>query len=355
MPDQSSEEKVDSLRASFKVTPRINPFSWMVEKICGVRMVAGDDPFRKDRPSTVRIALVSMPRFPFEVNPFSSLSAGTTAPAGVDPEASARALVAFKGTAAGEMLHAFNEALDVAIKRFEAHVVCFSELGLPSEDMVPMLEAKQLAWQKSQDHKVLVVAGSAHDSRTLYNTGYLFRPGGPEEGNSFHKTISARAVGELISSPASRRVVALNFAGFQIAMMICLDVADYASIASVVKVADGIDILLVPCYTPKFEDMVEIAKVASKALPGIVALVNADFPEATAKPCQIARFGELVAPLKQETLKSGAIISLLDIDCAQFDKTRTEMKTSQEPEIQTMMREMESLFGRRDMPSVYTP
>jgi hypothetical protein len=63
----------------------------------------------------------------------------------------------------------------------------------------------------------------------------------------------------------------------------------------------------------------------------------------------------LVAPLKQETLKSGAIISLLDIDCAQFDKTRTEMKTSQEPEIQTMMREMESLFGRRDMPSVYTP
>ncbi|HSY51693.1 MAG TPA: hypothetical protein VLC46_23015 [Thermoanaerobaculia bacterium] len=356
MPDRWIEEEVDSLRASLDDTPKINPFSWMVETICGVTMVDGaDGSSRKNRPPRLRVALVSMPKFPFELCKLSSLTVGTASPAGIDPRACARTLVSFKGAAPGQMLRAFNEALDAAIETFRANVICVSELGLPSEDMVPMPEAKQLAWQKSQDHKVLIVAGSAHDSRTLYNTGYLFRPGGPKDGHGFHKTVSARSVEELISSPASRRVVALNFAGFQIAVMICLDIADYASIASVVKVADGVDILLVPCYTPKFEEMVSIAKVTSKALPGIVALVNADLPECTAKPCQIAHFGKLAAASKTKKLKSGAIISLLDIDCAEFEKTRNEMKSSEDPKIKRMMREMETLFGRRDMPSVRTP
>ena len=60
--------------------------------------------------------------------------------------------------------------------------------------------------------------------------------------------------------------------------MICLDIADYATLASVIRVRDKVDMLLVPCYTEKFDKMLEVAKLASKALRGIVAMVNAHVP-----------------------------------------------------------------------------
>jgi len=328
------------------IRPKVNPFSWMVEDICGVTMVdLPDDPMRELRPAIVRIALVSMPSFPYQITPLSSLVSPHKPPAGVDPQTYARALVEIKRDDARAMLQAFSDALDVALST-KPHIICFNELGLPTAQMVPMKEAKDLAWQKSKEHEVMIIAGSAHDKRTLYNTGYIFRPGGPREGQTFHKMVSARSVGELVSAPASRRVVAVSYAGLRIAVMICLDIADYASIASVVKVADGLDMLLVPCYTPKFDDMVSIAKVTSSALPGIVAMVNANLPSASAKPCQVARFGTLESPKKTPKTKTKpqAIISTLEITMKQFQKTRLEMKTS------TTRTEIEALFGRRDMP-----
>jgi len=345
----TTEAKLRGMINEFSVRREANPFSNLVEKICGVTFVNKiDDPYRK-RPKNkenIRIALVSMPYVSFDTVPHSSLSEGFARPDGVDDVAFLRQLVSFKADTADRMFNAFSEALETALhSNPPADVICFNELGLPATDMVPMLRAKELAWDKSQKHKALIIAGSAHDSRTLYNTGYVFRPGGPEAGQGFHKSVSARSVGELISAPAHKSVAAVYFAGLRIATMICIDVADYASIASVVKVADGVDVLLVPCYTTKFEKMGAIADLTSKALPGVVALVNADLP-GDAKVCRIARFGKSDEPNNELKTPAGAVISMLDINLSQFDEERTRMKTEGTPGWE----KVEYLFGRRDMP-----
>jgi len=358
--EETPQQKLARIRAEFAAHTPVNPFSEMVETICGVTFVnETTDIHRKRRSDKVKIAFVSMPPVALDdVVEHSSLhpgcrgatcpaenGAGTTAPEGVDPRALKRVLASFKPATAERMFNEFREALEAAVERFHPDVICFNELGLPAEDF-PLSRAIDLAWDMSDKHNMLVIAGSAHDSRTLYNTGYVFRPGGPRPGQGFHKSISARAVGELISAPASRRVAAVYFAGLRIAMMICIDVADYASIASVVKVGDGVDVLLVPCYTPKIEDMNSIAKVTSNALPGIVALVNANDPDGVAKPCLVASFGSSKALTPALKLPSGVSISILDIDLAEFQQTRLSMTND------SNRSDVAFLFGRRDMPSV---
>lgn len=347
MTDQpTSFEIVANLRREFAGTQRVNPFSHMIEAICGVTMLDPASPI-PSRNARMRIALVSMPApelLPVEV--LSSVRIDPP-PEDVDVKACKRALVTFDRSTAARMLETFEEALRHAMG-FSPDVICFNELGMPSSDMVPMPEAIELAWKASQDSGSLIIAGSAHDQRTLYNTGYLFRPGGPRTAETFHKTLSARSVGELISAPASRRVLALPFAGMRIAIMICLDIADYASIASVVKVGDGVDLLLVPCFTPKFDDMVSIARVTSRALPGVVALVNAVLPDTSAKECQVAAFGRLQAATATSVTTSGAVVSIVEIDRADFQQERIKLKTARDEST----RELEFLFGRRDMPSV---
>src|SRR4051794_1673029 len=320
MADEKAAGKVAALKTStIDVWRPPNPFSTLVKSICSVSMIDDKaDPAYALELKTLRLALVSMPKFPYTIEELSSFPSPSGPPPDLDAESFTRKLVGFSGTASERMLEAFEEALQAALA-YEPHVICFNELGLPSEDMRPMLRAKELAYAASREHKMLVIAGSAHDGRSLYNTGYLFRPGGPPEGHSFHKMVSAPAVGELISVPALRRVIAVKlFANVRIATMICLDIADYALIASVVKVADDIDILLVPCYTPKFEAMSRIAKLASNALPGVVALVNVEDPAATAKNRYVARFGESEAPSHVQQLASGAIVSKVEIDLKTF-------------------------------------
>jgi hypothetical protein len=347
MPDETAADKVAALKTTIRARKSPNPFSHMVKSICEVTLI--DDPrdpgYGIDE-NPIRIALVSMPTFHFDIETRSSFPMQVALPAGFDAAWFERKLVAFRREISARMLDVFDQALRAAIAH-APHVVCFNELGLPSEDMVPMIEAKKLAFDASRTHNMLIIAGSAHDGRSLYNTGYLFRPGGPPEGHTFHKMISAPAVGELVSVPALRRVIAVKFAKLSIATMICLDIADYALIASVVKVADDIDLLLVPCYTPKFEAMARIADVASKALPGVVALVNVEDPAATAKSRYIARFGVSEAPQTAEVLSSGAIVSILEIDVPAFSEKRTTLKTYPPAETQF-------LFGNRDVPVVYT-
>ena len=241
-----------------------NPFSTLAEKLCEVKPYYWD---RRHRPEgdTVRVALVSMPDIKFEVRQLSSLR-GVTTP-GVDPATCERALTEFPGDAPQRMFAAFEEALRVALENLDANVVCFSELGLPNRNMKPMTEAKTLAYEMSQKHGALIVAGSGHDDRTLCNTAYMFHPGCPKDGVSFHKTISAVRVGEQICAPSQRLIPAVKMFGLSIVSMICLDIADYASIAAVVRVRDKVDIILVPCYSKRFDDMREIAIVASKRCP----------------------------------------------------------------------------------------
>jgi hypothetical protein len=321
-----------------------NPFSTLVGNLCQVRLHKADG-FKRPKGDALRIALISMPEFPFLVEEFSSLRTKRS-PSGIERHSCTRRLVAFRGDVPQRMLAAFEEALKRAVEGLHAHVVCISELGLPSLRMMPMQEATKVAYHVSQ-RGVLVIAGSAHDSRTLFNSGYMFYPGCPKAGVSFHKSVSAISAGELICSPSARHVPCVDIFGLKIATMLCLDIADYAALASVVRVGDSVDIVLVPCYTKKFEKMVEVARTASKALPGIVALVNAGLGDSVASTSHIAAFGRLEPPSRGEKLDSGVTISLFKLDHKEFHAERTRLKTS--PDSQ-----MEWLFGSRDRPLVFT-
>lgn len=323
---------------------RLNPFHSIAENLCGVLPINEGRELLANRvePAAVRIALVSMPGLRVEPQQFSTLPKNAVAD-DIDKGACLRQLVAYPHAVARDVFATFEAALSSALS-LSPHVICFSELALPSVDGVPMQEAKRLVFEASRERDVVIIAGSAHDARTLYNTGYLFYPGGPENGRPFHKSVSAWSMRELISAPAARRILLAKVAGLRVATMICLDIADYASIASVVKVGDGIDVLLVPCYTTLFEKMDRVAIVASRALPGIVGMVNAVIPDVAAKPRQVAWFGKLRDP-DDQSAAGGVQVSVIDIAYEEFQKSRSEMRSKSE-------NKMRWLFGRRDMPTL---
>src|SRR4051794_9030742 len=147
MASDTTKERVASLKKQFAGKKKVNPFSWMVEELCGVTFVdkPGEDPLQKSRPEALRIALVSLPEFAWEARDFSSLREDADHPAGVDRGAFMRVLAALRNEAAAQMFDIFKEALETAYDCFEPHVICFNELGLPSDNMVPMTRAKTLA------------------------------------------------------------------------------------------------------------------------------------------------------------------------------------------------------------------
>lgn len=320
-----------------------NPFATLVTNLYSVYAIP-TPPLPRPSDGKVRIALVSMPNFNYELREFPALRG--SAPPGVEPSAYTRRMTRLDVPESERCLAAFREALTYAVDELNANVVCVNELGLPSRDMQPLAAAQAFARSLSDQRKVLIIAGSGHDSRTYFNTGYIFHPGGPASGWAFHKSISATSTGELIAAPSERRIATVETFGFRIATMICLDVADYATFASLVAVADRVPIVLVPCYTHWFEKMAQIARVASRALPGIVALVNADLPNAAARPTQIAKFGEFIRPAERPPLASGACVSFLTVDHDTFEAERLKAKSNADPEI-------DWLFGSRQIPRIY--
>lgn len=292
---------------------------------------------RPDEP--VRVALVSMPPFERQQFEMKSFYTADPVPAGIRPEDCERSLVALKGDVHKDLLAAYKEALTFAVEEFRANVICVSELGLPHHSIQPLAVAQKFAQDLSTAKNVLIVAGTSHDRRTYYNTGYIYHP----EGSwSFHKTLSATGMGELISTPAKRRVLSIKIFGLRIAVMICLDIADYATLASVVRARERVDMVLVPCYTEKWDKMLDVAKVASRALRGVVAMVNAHIPNSK---CHFARFGRDDNPIKEQAFESRAIVSLFEVDHEAIERERRNKHAREDSHV-------DWLFGNRDMPSI---
>jgi predicted amidohydrolase len=153
---------------------------------------------------------------------------------------------------------------------------------------------------------------------------------------------------ERIIAPSERHVVVIETLGLKIATMICLDIGDYASLASVMHVADHVDLLLVPCCTLKFEKMLDVARLASKALPGVVALVNSRISDSYAGPRQIALFGSMLEPIEVKRAGRGreaAEVALVTLDSGKFQEQRTRLKANPGKYVNW-------LFGNRDRPTV---
>lgn len=316
----------------------VNPFANLADSLCKVHQIPVPGLARPD--GAVRIALVSMPPLDkAEWQLWDNDSTIRTVPPGVDRDDLKRKLVFLKRRAAQKALATYKDALTTAIDDFGAHIICVSELGLPHTDGGPLRAASKFARDLSARRNRLIIAGTGHDKRTLYNTGYVYHPGG--DGWGFHKTISASGMGEKVSSPSDRRVLTVKTFGIRVATMICLDVADYATLASVIRVKERVDIILIPCYTEKFDKMVDVAKLASKALRGVVAMANAHIPN---QRCHIASFGKDEGPVDERRLASNAFISIFEIDHSQLERARTEAQQTPDPDV-------DWLFGNGDMPS----
>jgi predicted amidohydrolase len=222
------------------------------------------------------------------------------------------------------MLEAFREALTFALEERQANIVCVSELGLPSRNAMPLADAQRIAFKLSCKYNALIVAGTAHDYRTNFNTGYLFHPAKRPGTWAFHKSASALSMGERIMTPARRRVVIIDAFGLRIATMICLDIVDYTMLAAIMAAGDQVDVVLVPSYTLRSEKMRDVAKVASQALPGVVALVNARLPDAGS--CFISQCGLPVTVAEQTTLAGGAEVAILPLKVDDLKEKRTQAK-----------------------------
>jgi hypothetical protein len=329
--------KIEERFEDVQPTGGANPFASLVENLCEVQRIPVEPLDRPD--GAVRICLISMPALTEADFDFFAYDYAEEIPPLVHPEDCRRRVVALKEGVDKRFLQQYKEALTHAVDVMGAHVVCVSELGLPHSDIMPMDEAQEFAHQLSVSRNVLIVAGTSHDRRTLYDTGYIYHPGG--EGWAFHKTLSATGMLELISSPAKRRVLMVQTFGLRIAVMICLDIADYATLASVIRVKEKVDVVLVPCYTLKFDKMLEVAKLASKALGGIVAMVNAHIPNAA---CHIARFGKDEEPKDTERFDSGAVLSLFTIEHKAFERARENRQKASD------RHQVEWLFGSADVP-----
>jgi predicted amidohydrolase len=344
-PARNQQKYIGKVRAaveSVAADSKMNPFSRLTESLCSAAVVDDEDYTPIKRPKEIRIALVSMPAWPYQLYDYDL--APKYVPAGIDRKDFKRTLAWF--TKPARQMRAFEEALQTALVELRANIVCVSELGLPASNLIPMDEALETAHRMSNRHNALIVAGTSHDARTHHNTGYLFHPGGPRTGWGFHKSFSAVSMEERITAPSERHVSVIETLGLRIATMICLDIADYASLASVMHVGDHVDVLLVPCFTKRFEKMLDIARLASSALPGVVALVNAKLSDSDAGPRHIARFGKLLEPSDVKRLPGGAEVALITFKQKQFQEQRTRKKTNPS-------RYIDWLFGNRDRPRIH--
>jgi len=311
-----------------------NPFFKLAEKLCKPHVLTEIQGRPRPDDGIVRIALVSMPAVPFAT---TDVRRAKSVRAGMDPNDVRRTLTNFSPTSVVKMRKAYKEALKAALEEHGAHIVCFNELGLPSKNMKPD-DVENLV---SRRHDALVIAGTAHDKVTMFNTGYLLHP--PKHTHAFHKYASAVTMHERIMTPAQRRVLIVSTFGLKIAVMICLDVVDYTTFASVMRASDYVNVVLVPCYTERFEQMQDIATVASKALPGVVALVNS---RQRAGSRYVAQCGEVLDPSAPQLLPGGAEIAVLSLNLNELEERRTDAKVNADPCLDWM-------FGSRYLPRTH--
>jgi len=180
----------------------------------------------------------------------------------------------------------FKNAIDYAIDKYKANIICINELGMPTnKNGTGNNRAIQYARKIANKHKCLIIAGSNHSTAGYFNVGYIFYPGLDREGNDYRyflKNITAFQIGEKLFTPSERKIYHTKAFGLGISFLICLEIADYSSSASIAKNKDHIDLLLVPSYLRKYGPMENIAEKVSEACGGVLlnnCFVNMqDFP-----------------------------------------------------------------------------
>lgn len=305
-----------------------NPFSKASTKVSSAWNVRIPSLETLPRPKRkVRLAFVSLPAFEnIQKKTYSTMSDEHPL-TDVDHTACKRRLVNCSDEIAKVLARQYRCAVSLALKKYKANIVCVNELGFPATEEGPLRSEIEETKQLAEQCQALIIAGSAHDSRTFYNTGHLYYPGCATSGvHYYHKQVSANREDEFVSIPSERRTIVTQVFNLKVAVIICLDIADYSTVAGVVKLGDAIDLLLVPAYTKWIEPLEKVAAAASAAMPGMVALVNYYKPGKT--PSYLYRFGSIDSGLKKvnHTPSDHGRIHLYDINVASFHKEKMDMQ-----------------------------
>ena len=348
MPDGAGQELVRSLKPEVPSGHLRNPFTRLAEHVS--RGEALHIPALKEK-DEVRLALVSLPS-PISLPPTKaevrhlSIADACRFPT-IDRRSCLRSLAWPHRTENLALRESYSSGVRHALEELNADIVCVNELGFPSYRAKPLKKIERFTRTLAKRHRAFVLAGSAHDERTLYNTAHLFFPDCPEEGIAYHKQVSAVSMGELVSTPPARSTVLSYAFGLWIGVLICLDLADFSSVTAVVKFTEHCDLLLVPCFTEWTEELERIAHATSRAMPGIVALVN--FHGNNHKPaCILSRFGESIpADCITGIPGSEGSICLFSFPPAEFKNAKIQRWIGASSEDR-----MEWLFGNRTQPLV---
>jgi len=262
-------------------TERKNPFSTTCDRVARVKPYTIYSLPHPRAKGTVRLALVSLPEMDGHTCSMAEDTVVRTREGvhscGLDHDACKRRIFHFSDARAAEIFGLCQAALDAANKN-GADIVCFNELAFPAVLDAPLEDAIHYFEQFAEMNHNLIIGGSAHDGRTFYNSGRLFYPRDPQKQDKtiyYHKQVSAIGTHELISTPCERKTIVVKALGLHIAILICLDLADYSTVGSLFASGKESELLIVPCHSKYMEDPLgKIAEVVSGAMPGIVVLNN---------------------------------------------------------------------------------
>lgn len=338
-----NKDAMKKVRKALKKPTRRNPFLPLSSEISRAHAFHLPSQMAEWRAGQISLAMVSLPPLDFRVSYTST--ADKEDQGAVDLEARARALVTFKAKSAKDHLKWYEKGLRHAVEELGADIVCVNELGFPVAKQRPRARAVKLTRDLATENNCLIAAGSLHDRRTFYNTGHYFYPGCDPDGTPYHKQVSAVSRAELVSVPPIRKTLCTQVFGLQVAVLVHLDLADFSSMAAVVRREDRVDLLLVPCYSEQMEDFKNIALMASNAMSGMIALVNYQAPGSS--PCFVAQFGKPVDNLKSTLVPDSPVrVTMHEIDNGGFWSEKQNRQVG-------ARRSMHWLFGDPTVPTIY--
>jgi hypothetical protein len=286
--------------------------------------------------STIRIALISLTRPNGNMHEDTILSEplGTTNRPlpikhrlGLHAEACRRNIFVSEHRQAYGYWKLYENAIKNALDN-ESRLICINELGVPANIRGPLPAFFKGVKKLTEQYSAVIIAGSFHDTRTRYNTGYIFYPGCPAEGEPFHKQVSAtQELDEHINIPPKRESIVVKAFKLYISVITCLDLMDYSIISSLVQFGDRVDFLFVPVCSPKIETFEDIARMVSSTLPGGVGLINT-FNTGKQSHSRLYLFGQTnpKQPDKSESLGSNGIIDFYDIPVQWFNDRKKALQ-----------------------------
>jgi len=195
-------------------------------------------------------------------------------------------------------------ALNEVFACCDPDIVMVNELGIPATIHGPGKQLFRWVSDLAIQHEALIIAGSFHDARTKYNTGYVFSPNASQGWAAFHKQVSAQDIGEVISVPGTRHSMIVSALDLHVAVITCLDLLDYSTIVPLISMRLGLDFILVPSHSEYMDTLDRAAMLASAVLPGVVGIANYD--HGAGKSGSLFVFGERCAAVKDQPLTQAA-------------------------------------------------